>query len=451
MFYLSTDKARAILFFGNEGVVKELQYSEFEALLDGFVPMEEWSGRTVRAAYVEINNNFCVVSAVFFVVTFDPKGGVDASWNLPLADLARTAAKGPDMGAGPIHLACASHCPIAFYQNALWDPDMKSHSSHFAQIKKSLKGNRLGIVFKPAEPKVGGGFSEKDAQQLEQRLTQQLGKHYEQELRDHMAQLLKDQRLRISTLTSDKEAALKELRLEYAQKMETLQQQLDERERMLADADKRNQELKATIDGQVQKIEGLREYFEHKLQRVQGSEQESIEVLKAQYEIESEAKLTAATAELNDLLKMKEVELLYRAEHEEALQQEVARLRQENQALTADSGDQILEKLSRKGVNFVTYQTGAGHITIPLSEVGNFIDNPMVFTAAYCGVSEKHYLAWLNHYQMPVCSALNDAGEACCADIPRIGSPAEFILGDSEFCQRHNPLRRNEPLKVVKG
>lgn len=451
MYLLDSENARAVLFFGSEGVVKELQYPEFEALLDGFVPLEEWSNRKLKAVYVEVNSQLCVVAAVFFQIGFDPKGAIEASWNMPLGDLARTPTRGPDLGAGPIHLACATQCPIAFYKDALWDPDMSAHSSHFNQIKKALKRNRLGLLFEPAQNDESNGVSAKELLALEQRLSLQLGKSYQNEMRDQLAQLLKDQRLRIATINTDKENALNALRLEYAHKMEALQQQLEEKEAQIRDLGETEAQLKAIIDGQAQKIEGLREYYEHKLKRGQGVDQDSLDAIKAHYQQESEEQIAAAGAEFETLLKMKEVELQYRSEREQQLTEEVNRLRSENHDLVGNSGDHLLEKLSRQGINFVTYQSGAGHITIPVAEIPHFLDNPVLFTANYCGVSEKHYLAWLQHYQTPVCSAKTDTGDICCVDIPRITTPAQFIMGESDVCTVHNRLRGKEKLKIVKS
>lgn len=440
MHYLDSEKAQAVVFFSREGVCKELLYPELEAILDGFVPLGEWADTTQKAAYIEFNSELNLTAAVFFIMSFDERGGVDPSWNLPLVDMARTASKGPDLGAGPIHLVCSSLCPVAYFKDWLWDPDLRTTSSHFAQIKKSLKRNRLGLHFKPkdaSEERAGGQMSSADAKKLEIRLSQEFSKQYEKEFRDQMAQLLKEQRLRIATMTSEKDNTVKELRLEQVKKVESLQISLEEKQAQIVDLEKRNQELKNTIDGQVQKIEGLREYFEHKLQRVQGSDVGYIDSMQAQHDAELEAKIEAATRELNDLLKMKELELTYHNDHQAELREEIQKLRRENQDLMANSGDHMLEKLSRKGVNFVTYQPGAGHITIPYADMPKFVDNPNAFTAAYCGVSEKHYQAWLKHYQTPVCSALDDTGQMCCEDLPRVVNPEQFVPGESDLCAKH--------------
>lgn len=445
MFLFDTDKAQAVLFFGKESISRELLFPELEALLDGYVPIEEWANTTQKAVYVEFNKNFVPVAAVFFVMGFDAKGAVDRAWNLPLLDMARTTARGPDLGAGPIHMVCASQCPIAYFKDWMWEPDLKPDGTHFKQMLRALKRNRLGIHFRVGQSDDSGGLSAKELQRLEL----QFSKQYEQAMREQMAQLLDSQRARIASMTSDKDQALEQLRAESARKLDEMAARVEEKEAALRDLEQRNLELRTTVDGQVQKIEGLREYYEHKLRRAQGADAESLDAVKARLETQWNNKIAAATAELTELLKMKEVELLYRAEHEEQLRLEIERLRRAQQESQANSGDIFLEKLSRRGVNFVTYQPGAGHITIPYSEMSHFLDSPTAFTASYCGVSEKLYLAWLKHYQMPVCGALDDAGEACCADVPRVVNPAEFVPGTSDMCDTHAPAKKSGKLKAV--
>jgi hypothetical protein len=449
MFLLDTDKAQAVLFFGKDGVSKELLFPELEALLEGFVPMEEWANTSQKAVYVEFNYQFLVSAAVFFTMSFDAKGAVDSGWNLPLLDMARTTTKGPDLGAGPVRLACATHCPIAYFKEWMWDPDLSPEGTHFKQIQRSLKRNRLGVHFRATRTTTDEGFSAQEAQRLEAHLSQHFAKQYEQALREQMSQLLEGQRLRIASMVSDRDQAIQTMRAEYEQRIEVLQQRVEEGEVARADLERRNQELRLTIDGQVQKIEGLREYYEHKLRRLQGSDSETLEAVRVRLETEMQNRVRNTINELNELLKMKEVELLYRTEHEEQLQQEILRLRREHQASMLNSGDQFLEALSRKGVNFVTYQPGAGHITIPYSEMSLFLENPPAFTAAYCGVSERQYLDWLRHYQAPVCAALDDSGEMCCSNLSRVTNPADFVAGESDLCETHRRSQRSGKLKVI--
>lgn len=448
MIYNERDTAQAVMFLGRNGVVKELLFPEFQSILDGFVPLEDWSERTAKAVYLELNNVFCATAAVFFTLSFDKRGAVERLWNLPLLDLARTSARGPDMGAGPIRLVCQSQCPVALFKDFLWNPDLKPSGSHLVQIKKALKRNKLNLVFK-AEPNNpnsanGGGLSSAQMREMSQRM----GESYQKELRDQVAQLLKDQRLQIATMSADKDQAVNEVRLEYLKKFELLQNQLEIKTHLLEETLQQNDDLNRMVAGQVQKIEGLREYFERKLERGQGADSARLDAVRRESELEAQAKIELAMREAQEHIRMKDAELIFRREHEEALEKQLKALRDESQQLIEKGGDFVLEALSRKGVNFVTYQPGAGHITIPLTQIPLFMESPIAFTAGYCGVSEKHYALWLKHYQTPVCQAVVGKNQLCGADLERISNPVEFVDGESNYCHEHNRLKS---LRAVKS
>ena len=159
---------------------------------------------------------------------------------------------------------------------------------------------------------------------------------------------------------------------------------------------------------------------------------------------------------------MRDIEVMYRNEQEQQLREEVAKLQTENREFLANSGDNLLEKLARNGLSFVTYQTGAGHINVPAGEISDFLSNPVQYTAEFCGTTESQYKSWLLHYQAPVCNHLNEEGELCGENIDRVGIPADFFEGESDRCEAHNhlnidkessPKDRSRPshLKVVSG
>jgi len=148
---------------------------------------------------------------------------------------------------------------------------------------------------------------------------------------------------------------------------------------------------------------------------------------------------------------MREMELLYRNEQESQLRDEITRLRKENQQLLSNSGEQLLNRLTEKGVSFVTYQPGAGHITIPLADTYSYMDNPMAYSAAQCGVTEPHYKAWLEHYQTPVCHHTDEQGSLCGENLPRIENPTDFHAGDEDRCESHKEIGGAQSLKLVSG
>lgn len=135
----------AIFFFGKKSVIKEMRYSEFEAILDGVVGVTELAGKEVCAAYLTINHSLQVKSLVTFQIEFNAKGYADEDWNIPLRHLAENAGPGPDIGGGPLRLACRSQCSVSWYQRELWEPNSKD-VNHFALIRESVLKNKLGLI-----------------------------------------------------------------------------------------------------------------------------------------------------------------------------------------------------------------------------------------------------------------------------------------------------------------
>ena len=437
MIHAANEYAGAIFFFDSDGYVsREILFTEFQAILDAYVPSLELAGRVHDAVYVELDSKLIVRRAVFFNIAFSADGFVDDSWALPLQELARSAAKGPDLGAGPIDLACASRCPIAHFQTFLWDPDLRNGRGQFGVLKSVVAQNRLGIEFLVDEEPTQTDKSARDDDALAEKIT----KGYEQELRNHMAQLLKEQRLRSKTIENESSRALESLKKEHSSRLNDLRLRIDEKDRLIEEEKQRNRILKETIDGQAEKIKGLREYFEHKLDQAQGSEHEQYLRLKENFDAELNATIESETKELKELLQMRDIELLYRNEQETQLHDEIARLRDENQELVSNSGNQLLHKLQQKGISFVTYQAGAGHITVPAAEIPAFMNNPIAFAAQHCGVSEALYLAWLEHYQAPICRHENEDGSLCGENIPRIAKPIDFIFEESDRCNEHKSI-----------
>ncbi|WP_230537226.1 sodium:proton antiporter [Teredinibacter turnerae] len=444
--------AQAVMFFGENGfIAKEMLYTEFEALLDGYVLSHDWQNRQARAVFVEIDARYRIKTAIFFRIDFNAKGEVDASWNVPLRQLTDNALRGPDLGAGPIRLVCASQCPIKYFQSALWDPKLTAAANQLGALKKAATRNRLGIQFRddPDMEALPSGGETVNAEQLHRQLSDEIRSEYAKELRNQMALMLKDQRLRNSTLARESEDSIAVLKRAHSEQIEDYRAIIEEKNRALTEEQARNLELKETIDGQAKKIEGLREYFEHKLEKVEGEGTSLVNTLRENHQTEIDAKISAATAELKDLLRMREVELVNRVEEESLLRDEIARLRTQNQLLVSHGGDDILGHMVGAGISFVSYQPGAGHITIPVADIPRYMENASAYAAEQCGVSEERYLAWLEHYQAPVCSAVDENGSMCGDNIARTANPADFHCGDQDRCTAHKDINGNQTLKYA--
>ncbi|MFZ1294920.1 MAG: chromosome partitioning protein ParA, partial [Pseudomonadales bacterium] len=146
----------AIVFFADGAIIKEMLYTEFEALLDCVVPMREFVGRNMQAAYVRVDSALAVVATVLFYAPFDERGFPEQSWNVPLRQLAETAARGPDLGGGPVRLATRSQCPIPGQEDSLWDIEFGVGGNTLSQLREKLHGNRLGIDAVDHSPQLPG-------------------------------------------------------------------------------------------------------------------------------------------------------------------------------------------------------------------------------------------------------------------------------------------------------
>jgi hypothetical protein len=434
----STDSVEAVVLFAEDTITRELLYPEFEAILDGFVPVPDFKGSSAKAVYLVINSSLHITAAVFFLLDFDEKGMVDRRWNIPLQQLAEVSGKGPDMGAGAIRLACYSQCAIGWHQKKLWDPQMDPTKSSFAQLKKSVQNNRMGIIFKKQpQERLTVVPSAAPAEQNNLALQQKLHEHYAQELRNQTASSIKEQRLRIATLHSKQQEAMQTLQHEHQQRLQAYQEKLKQLMDQNKDLEARNQSLKESFDVQASKVEGMREYFSHKLKAAQLDENSQIQTMQENFEVELALKLQTATAELREMLDMREVELFYRHQNETALKEEVVKIKQEYQELLSNSGEQVLARLDKAGINFVVYHPGAGQFTIPLVDLSRYIDSPTAYIAKNSGVGEKLYSNWFEHYQNPSCKGVDANGHLCGKQLVRIGSPIEFHEGESDRCEHH--------------
>ncbi|WP_193075319.1 hypothetical protein [Pseudomonas sp. FME51] len=135
----------AVMFFSEHGISREMLFPEFEALLDGLVAAPECADETIEAVFLQINHRLHVRAAVFITIDFDLDGYVNRLWNLPLRQLAEKASRGPDMGGGPIRLACLGF-GSSQYQANMWKPRQRGGKADLTLIKSAVTRNALGIL-----------------------------------------------------------------------------------------------------------------------------------------------------------------------------------------------------------------------------------------------------------------------------------------------------------------
>jgi hypothetical protein len=439
----------AVMFFTGGEVNKAMFFPEFEALLDGLVGLPEFADQQVKAAYLLINPRLLIRSAVFFYIDFDEQGNADTGWNMPLRHLAERAGRGPDLGAGPIRLACRSQCPVSWHQMHMWDPDLAPGHNELTILREAVKANRLGILVEEDRPPV-----ELDRLQMAREekwhappdpgaeLSRLQAEKEEHEHRVKTAQLIKQLRLRIVSMTQQHDDEVAKLKLAAEQQSKQLKASIQELQQALQQKDKLNLNLKADLSGQAASLSNVREEMTRQLKAAEQHAKASAELLRTQYEMEMQAQVAAAVVDYKEQIAIRDVELAYHSETDGQLQQEITRLKAEREQLVSQGGDQILQRLSKLGVVFVVYHPGAGHLTIPLQDVGRYQDGPMSYVAAKCFVSEEQYCSWLAHYQQPSCEALLPSGERCAMPIDRVDTPSRFVADESNCCARHKASKR---------
>ena len=439
----------AVMFFNEHGVCKQMLYPEFEALLDGVVNMPEFADQQMRMVYVVINPRMLVKAAVFFYLDFDDDGRPDSGWNIPLQHLADRAGRGPDLGAGPIRLACRSQCAVSWHQMHLWDPNLTPGQNDLVRLRDAVKRNQLGLLIEDDAPQVVQAerlqVASEDkwyAPDPAKEVAEQLAQTMDQEHRAKTAQLIKQQRLRIASLTQQYEEELAKFKLASEEQGKRLQAQFEELQLALRQQQELNVRLKAQLAEQAQNYQNSREQLIQQLQALERHGRTEGDILRAQFEAELQAKISAAVASYKELVSVRDVELAYRNEQDIHLQAEIERLKRERDAIASQSGDRLLERLARLGVVFVVYHPGAGHLTIALQDIARYQENPMAYVAAKCFVSEEQYRQWLVHYQQPACEATLANGERCAMPIDRVDTPSRFVAGDSNCCSRHKASNR---------
>jgi hypothetical protein len=450
----------AIIFFDGDKLVKEMLRSEFEAVLDQVVGLSDFAGREMRACFLRINQRLQVVGALFFLVDFDQHGFVNRSWNLPLSQLLDNAGRGPDLGAGRIRLGCRSQCSIPWHQRQLWDPQLEGKQSTLQQLAAAVRRNRLGLPVEREEPEVleppllqeqappvvgrrkRGGAGDKGGSGsatygvISQRLFE-----------ERMSEVAESHALQLAAQKAAAEEELARLHQHYQIEVAQLKASLDSTRQLFKDEKCRTAALKEKLEAQASEFRRLREQSQREMAEARGDE---LERLQQQFEVELKARLDQATAELREMLEMREVELFYREEQMGGLREEIARLRREREQLITRGGDQVLQQLIESGIAFVAYLPGSEVINIPVDDLPRYLESPVAYMAEQCHVTLDHYQQWSGHYDLPLCSAVLEDGSQCGELLPKVTRPNQFVPGDSDRCRLHK-IGAVTPLHALSG
>ncbi|MBS3803899.1 MAG: DNA repair protein [Oleiphilaceae bacterium] len=409
-----TEGHAVVFFMDGAQVSRQMRTSEFGAFLDGYAGLSDLIETDVRAVYVVIGHDLFIRGLVFFRIYFDEEGRADSYWNLPVEDLARNGAKGPDLGGGAIHLVCRSQCPIAGIADELWDPDMTPGSNHFHTIRKAVEANRLKLK-KTAAPTPDQDIPVLRSER-EQTKTSSAGASETAGQRARRARLIRGQRLRIKTQRSAHQEELATMARDHRLNIQGLKadflafEQKYEHQHVLA------QKLKKRLDKRDEELRALKE------QRSQEADSRK-------------QKIQTNDAELV-LLR----EQLERKKRELALSSEkIQFLEQQNQELQnlEPSESSLLLQLRDQNLFLVAYHAGVGHLTLPYRDIERYYQSPNAYAAEKCGVSEEDYLQWLEHHGAPSCNQKLSNGSRCDEPVMRVSQPGDYQPGRDDRCEEH--------------
>lgn len=447
---MSAVTSEAILFYGDRGVMKSMLYADFEAILDGMVGVPELANKQVHGAYCLVNSHLQVISAVLFLIDFDEDGMADHTWNVPLRHLAEHGGPGPDMGAGPVRLACKSQCPVAWHQDNLWDPTMKPGENDFIFMRDTIvqRGSKMGLFIDDSAPPAHASAPVPPAQANRSPAPQQAEKipviapqgptpaeverqRKDDEERLRLARTLKELRLRIQTMDAKHKEEVGQLRYAHQQKEEILSTQLEKVLMQFKTLKSQNIALREKSESLKEQVMSLNKSL--KDQALSHSEQGGeIEILTEQYKVALEQRLEEERARLSEEMHAREMEILDRDERIAAVQGELSDAKRDQIRMANSGADKLLEKLQTLGLSFIAFHPGAGHISINASEISDYMQNPIAFAARKCLVTEDHYRAWLEHYENPICRVEAQGERECGKRVIRVDVPNQFKPGVSD-------------------
>lgn len=154
----SKDGAQELVILFDAGASKidlEMRYGQFNGLLGQKAKLGSHAGGSVNAVYVQVGAGLTVQALVFFRFKVNESGFVDPAFNLPLDYMAQNAGAGPDLGNGPISMACRSQCPIPWHAINMWEPVGEGDRHSAMLVQKAVWRNRLGLKPLPMQRRSG--------------------------------------------------------------------------------------------------------------------------------------------------------------------------------------------------------------------------------------------------------------------------------------------------------
>jgi len=437
----------AVVFFVGGEIRREMLYAEFEALLDCVVPIRDFAGHVLDAAYVRLDNRLAPMAVVLFLIPFDDEGFPDLRWDVPLRMLAERGMRGPDLGGGPVRLATRSQCPVAEYADRLWDIRFDGQGNTLAQLQQRLLMNRLGIDVVEADIATAPAWSAAATPEpaaapapAAAAAAAHAGAPAGGDSSDALLAMMQQ--------SSQHMAAARE---QHQRETTALQQQLAALQQQARALDGERQALIARLGEQEQELAAERSAAEHTAQQLSEQARRQIAAARAELEGQRDAALAERDQRMREALARLERERETQEDQLLSLRAELTGLRRDKLRLMGEGADKFFAALKDKGVKFVAFQPGAGHITIPMEELQRYLEATEEYVAEKCGVALDHYRRWLAHYTHPVCQGAAGSGALCAKPLPKLLKPAEFVVGMHDRCDIHKQFPRGQTPVVARS
>lgn len=247
------DLDELVLLYTADGskIVSEMRYGDFEALVSRETNLAEHAASVVKAAYAQIGGGLTLLGVVFFRFTVDEDGKITGSFNLPLRYLLENAGEGPDLGAGPIHLACRGQCPVPWHSVNLWQPEGEGEEHPAMLAQKAIWRNRAGLK-RTAPPAMAPPLRSPaidtpvdDQQRLEDRLTATFG----EEGKVNLTQLVQQQSVQLSEASQKHRSDLEEQQRTFQDQLREYRDEIHKLKAALRREQERNRRLQSLLRG----------------------------------------------------------------------------------------------------------------------------------------------------------------------------------------------------------
>jgi hypothetical protein len=238
--------AEAVLFFERNEVVVEMTYGEFEALLAGAAPLQQFAASIVRAAYVVVGTGLAVRGVVLFLIAIDEEGRADPGFRVPLRHLVRHAGPGPDLGCGPMRLASKSQCSVSWHAHNLWEPEGAGDDHSVSRVQRVIWRNRLGLRFlqsddAPFEPTQEGLLAQKE---------EKIDRAFGDEGRVSLQQLIRQHGQDLDALRRKYRADLEQQQQIYLDQIRGCRNEIQRLKSLLKHEQNRNRRLQSLLRGE---------------------------------------------------------------------------------------------------------------------------------------------------------------------------------------------------------